>query len=198
MMKWNLPALGRIIYFVYSFLCHQLPERSLFLFGPRWMYSISEIQSAWQNTDNPLILRQFIGNPQMGWKVAWSDRMISMYGGIWFAALLWSLSKKQRRISVWIFILLALPIVLDGFTHLISDFSGLAAGFRYTNHWLAVLTQNSFPSTFYVGDSLGSFNSWMRWLTGFLFAFGLVWWLFPYVFESSADKPLTVPNNINI
>ncbi len=30
-MGWRLPA--HIIYFVYSFLCHQLPQRSFFLFG---------------------------------------------------------------------------------------------------------------------------------------------------------------------
>lgn len=197
MMKWDLPAVGRIIYFIYSFFCHQLPERSLFFFGPRWMYSISEIGSVWQNTDNPLILRQFIGNSQMGWKVAWSDRMISMYGGIWLAALVWSFYRKHRKLSVWIFILLASPMVLDGFTHLMSDFSGLAAGFRYTNHWLAVVTLNYFPSTFYIGDSLGSFNSSMRWLSGFLFAFGFVWWLFPYLFETSVDNSLAISNNIN-
>jgi hypothetical protein len=80
-MKWNLSVLGRAIYLAYSFVCHQLPERSLFFFGPKLMYSVEEIQVAWQRTTDPLILRQFVGNPGMGWKVAWSDRMISMYGG---------------------------------------------------------------------------------------------------------------------
>src|SRR5512138_2567527 len=86
---------GRSIYFFYSFFCHQLPERSLFFFGPKRMYSLTEIQAAWQNTTNPLIVRQFIGNPEMGWKVAWSDRMISMYGGVWVAGLLWGVWKKS-------------------------------------------------------------------------------------------------------
>jgi hypothetical protein len=36
------------------------------------MYSLPEIQTAWQETFNPLILRQFVGNPEMGWKMAWS------------------------------------------------------------------------------------------------------------------------------
>src|SRR5450830_1257432 len=62
---WNIPA--NAIYFVYSFLCHQLPERSYFLFGQKFTYSLTEIQAAWQNTNNPFILRQFIGNQQMGW-----------------------------------------------------------------------------------------------------------------------------------
>ena len=184
-MKWNVPGLGKIIYLLYSFVCHQLPERSLFFFGPKWMYSIGEIQAVWQGTQNLMLLRQFIGNPEMGWKVAWSDRMISMYGGIWLASLLWGMLRKYNpKISAWSFILLALPMMLDGFSHLLSDFSGLTEGFRYTNHWLAVLTWNQFPVSFYVGDALGSFNSWMRWLSGLLFGFGLVWWLFPYIRES--------------
>src|SRR5512134_1765246 len=51
---------GKVIYFIYSFFCHQLPERSLFWFGEKTMYSLSEIQVVWQNTANPMILRQFI------------------------------------------------------------------------------------------------------------------------------------------
>jgi hypothetical protein len=62
---------GKVIYFIYSFFCHQLPARSYFLFGSEFTYSLSEIQTAGKNTTNPLILRQFIGNPEMGWKVAW-------------------------------------------------------------------------------------------------------------------------------
>ena len=185
MMEWNLPGLGKAIYGVYSFVCHQLPQRSLFFFGPKLMYSVDEVRAAWQMTENPLILRQFIGNQEMGWKVAWSDRMISMYGGIWVAGLVWALfGKRKLKIPILIFILLAFPMAFDGITHLISDFSGITAGFRYTNDWLAALTGNYFSASFYVGDAVGSFNSWARWLSGLLFGFGLVWWAFPYVSES--------------
>lgn len=185
LMKWNVPGLGKAIYFAYGFVCHQLPQRSLFFFGRQLMYSVAEIQEIWQITDNPLILRQLIGNPEMGWKVAWSDRMISMYGGIWLAGLLWMrLQRHKWKISVWMFGFLALPMVLDGLTHFVSDFSGLTKGFRYTNQWLAVLTRSSFPQSFYVGDGSGSFNSWARGVTGMLFAFGLVWWAFPHIEES--------------
>jgi hypothetical protein len=34
---WQQPA--KLIYLIYSFVCHQLPERSFFLFGPRFSYS---------------------------------------------------------------------------------------------------------------------------------------------------------------
>jgi uncharacterized membrane protein len=182
MMQAGLSPPGRAIYFVYSFLCHQLPERSLFLFGPRTMYSLSDIQVAWQTTQDPVLLRQFIGNPQMGWKVAWSDRMIALYGGIWAAGLLWATIRRygpNQKIPTWAFLVLAMPMAVDGMTHFVSDLSGLKEGFRYANDWLAVLTNRSFPASFYTGDGLGSFNSDLRWITGLLFSFGLVWWAFP-------------------
>ena len=90
-MKLGLTSVGNALYFIYSFFCHQLPERSLFFFGEKTMYSLSEIQAVWQDTANPLILRKFVGNPTMGWKMAWSDRMISFYTsvclvGIWIVS----------------------------------------------------------------------------------------------------------------
>ena len=178
---------GKAVYFIYSFFCHQLPERSFFWFGEKTMYSLSEIQAAWQNTANPMILRQFIGNETMGWKVAWSDRMISFYTSIWLFAMLWyPLRRTIKPISWWGFILLLLPLVLDGSTHALSDLAGIGLGFRDTNEWLRALTNNTLPATFYAGDALGSFNSLMRFITGLLAGLAIVWLAFPYVFQSQA------------
>ena len=52
------------------------------------MYSIQQI-GAIGPTGDPNVLRQFIGNADLGWKVAYSDRMVSMYIGCrwrWLAA----------------------------------------------------------------------------------------------------------------
>jgi hypothetical protein len=76
---------------------------------------------------------------------------------------------------------------MDGGAHLLSDLSGFGFGFRDTNGWLSMLTNGSFPSTFYIGDALGSFNSWMRILTGVLAGFGIVWFAFPYMESSFAQ-----------
>ncbi|MCL5950921.1 MAG: hypothetical protein M1132_04235 [Chloroflexi bacterium] len=70
-MKLGWTGIGNGIYFIYSLECHQLPERAYFLFGPKVTYSLAEIQAAWHPTNDPLILRQFTGNPELGWKVAW-------------------------------------------------------------------------------------------------------------------------------
>jgi uncharacterized membrane protein len=177
---------GKAIYLIYSFFCHQLPERSFFFFGEKSMYSLPEIQTVWQNTVNPMILRKFTGNEMMGWKVAWSDRMISFYTSVWlFAAIWYPFRRKIKPIPWWGFVLLLLPIVLDGSTHAVSDFAGIGQGFRDTNAWLMAITNNTFPASFYAGDALGSFNSIMRALTGVLAGLGIVWLAFPYVFRKS-------------
>lgn len=188
-MKIGWSSAGKAIYFIYSFFCHQLPERSFFLFGQKTMYSLSEIQSAWQDTINPMILRQFIGNTDMGWKIAWSDRMISFYTSIWIFAVAWSpFRKKIKPLSLLFFALLLLPIALDGGTHMLSDLAGIGQGFRDSNQWLTSLTNHSLPVSFYVGDAFGSFNSLMRLITGLLAGLGVAWLAFPSLEESLAQN----------
>jgi uncharacterized membrane protein len=190
---WGSAA--RVIYFIYSWLCHQLPERSFFLFGSRFTYSLAEIQNAWQDTINPAILRQFIGNPDMGWKVAWSDRMVSMYTSLWlFGLLWWPMRRRLKLLPWWGLILFLLPMAVDGTSHFFSDLAGIGQGFRDGNLWLAVLTHRIFPTSFYVGDAWGSFNSLMRLLSGFLFGMGIVWYTYPYIDKAFTpqDQPMAV------
>jgi len=187
-MEAGWDAGGRSIYTIYTLFCHQLPQRSFFLFGEQPMFELREIQATWQNTADPLLLRQFIGNPEMGWKVAWSDRMVSLYTGIFlWAAIVGLWRKRLPRLPLWGLVLLALPLVLDGGTHMISDVTGgIGGGFRYDNAWLAWLTGSALASGFYAGDSLGSFNSWMRLVTGLLFSLGAVWFALPILDEAFA------------
>jgi uncharacterized membrane protein len=184
-MHLGWTSIGKAIYFVYSFFCHQLPERSFFFFGEKSMYSLAEIQTAWQNTTNPMILRQFTGNELMGWKVAWSDRMISFYTSVWLFAVIWfPFRRRVKPLAWWGLALLLLPIVLDGGTHMVSDLSGIGQGFRDTNIWLAVLTNHALPASFYAGDALGSFNSLMRLITGLLAGLAIGWLVFPFMFQT--------------
>ncbi len=179
---WEVPA--NALYFIYSFFCHQLPERSLFFYGPQLMYGLDQIGQVW-STENQLVLRQFIGTPEMGWKMAWSDRMISTYGGIWLGGVLWALlGKRAPRVPLWFWVLFGvLPLGLDGFTHFLNDLvaGSSGQGFRDTNDWLRVLTANALPDWFYYGNMLGSFNSWARWITGLLFGVTTVFAIFPII-----------------
>jgi hypothetical protein len=43
------------------------------------------------------------------------------------------------------------------------------------------------PSSFYVGDALGSFNSWMRLFTGLCFGIGVAWFMFPRIDEAMRE-----------
>jgi uncharacterized membrane protein len=186
-LGWN--KLGMDIYNVYSYLCHQLPQRSYFLFGQKASYTLGEIQSAWQNTIDPLILKQFIGNSGFGWKMAWSDRMFSMYTSIPVIAWIWwPLRKRITPLGIYEFIILLLPMVIDGASHTVSDQAGIGQGFRDSNGWLATITGNLLSPAFYAGDALGSFNSSMRLISGLSFGLAIVWFGFPYLDEFFNEK----------
>lgn len=192
-MRLGWDGAANVIYALYAYQCHQMPQRSFFLFGPKAMLSLDSIRAMWVDTFDPRVLREFIGNAAVGYKVAWSDRMVSAYTSIPLGGLLWRLFRKRlRALPLWGFILMALPMAIDGGTHVISDLAGIGQGFRYTNTWLAALTGNRFPALFYAGDALGSFNSWMRLITGVLFGVGLVWFALPVMQEAFDDMARTI------
>jgi hypothetical protein len=191
---WTGPA--TLLYTLYTPFCHRLPQRSWFLLGEKLTYTLDEINRVYPSTDS-WQLRLFYGTPEMGWKVAWSDRMISFYTmtpvfGLLYAAL----GRGRLRPIHWrVFVLALLP--LDGATHIFSDLiSGVSSGgFRDTNIWLAALTGNAFP-TFYAGDHFGTFNWWARLLTGLLAAWGIAFFAFPWLdklFQRQTQKSARNP-----
>lgn len=183
---WQTP--GKVIYAVYTLFCHQLPQRSFFLFGPEFTYSLTEIGNAWKPTTNPGVLREFLGSAELGWKVAWSDRMVSMYSSVLLASWVWwPLRDRIKQLSLKGLFFFLLPMGLDGVTHMISDLQGLGEGFRYHNQWLAEMTGYIFKPGFYAGTTWGTFNSGMRLLTGILFGVGFVWYLFPLLDDAFQD-----------
>jgi uncharacterized membrane protein len=126
----------------------------------------------------------------MGWKVAWSDRMVSMFTSLWlFGFLWWPLRHKLRVLPLWGLILFLLPMAIDGSSHFVSDLAGIGQGFRYGNLWLVEITRHLFPTYFYSGETFGTFNSLIRLLTGILFGMGIVWYTYPYL-----DHVITLPD----
>jgi hypothetical protein len=85
-------------------------------------------------------------------------------------------------ISFQFFLLLLLPIALDGLTHMANDliYGVSGDGFRDTNVWLSWLTGSTFPG-FYAGDHFGTFNWWMRLVTGLLAAWAVAFFVFPWM-----------------
>ena len=193
-MASGFTTAGRVIYFIYNFFCHQLPERSWFLFGPSFSYTQAQIAEAWGRPlsaiSNELTRRQFTGTAELGWKVAWSDRMVAMYGSIFLFGLLFALLRQRGRllkgIPWWLFFLFVLPLALDGTSHMIND--ALRLDFRQTNEWAAVLTGHTLPASFYAGDMIGSLNSLLRLLSGLLFGFGVVAFLWPMMEKEFSSR----------
>jgi uncharacterized membrane protein len=181
-MGLGLAGVADRIYFLYVLFGHQLPQRSIFLW-PKLMYSLPEMAAFTQSLD-PLVLKQFVGNTELGWKVAYSDRLMAWYGSFWIASLVYAVIRRRvKPLPFWGLLLFALPMFVDGLTHTISDVlvgQQFGAGFRDTNAWLAQLTNGALPGWFVVGDALGSFNSFMRWISGALFGVGLAWFLLTY------------------
>ena len=170
---------GQAIYRLLAPHDHQLPQRSYFLFGEDGgihTYSLAQIL-AWGADENNL--RAFVGNAKIGYKTGLNHRMIAIFTGLCIGGLIWQLAGERPRLRFIPFLLLALPLLLDGLSHMSSESSG--AGFRQTNLWAVRLTGGVFSATFYQGTTVGSLNWLLRTATGLLFGLGLAWYLFTYL-----------------
>jgi uncharacterized membrane protein len=181
-MHWGWVRPAAALYAFYGTTCHQLAQRSWFLFGPKLTYTVAELQQVMPAV-GPLELRAFVGTDALGWKVAWSDRMLSFYTmtAVW-GVVIWLLSRAGTNIRPlkWRFLVIALvPLVVDGGSHLLNDvLFTLGSGFRDTNLWLQILTGDAWPG-FYAGDHFGTFNWWARLVTGVIAAWGVAFAFFP-------------------
>jgi uncharacterized membrane protein len=169
---WETPA--NLIYKAFSLVCHQLAFRSFFLFGEQYYYprasaGMEGVQSFEQATglsesSNAADLyqaRNFVGNEQVGYKIALCQRDFAIYGGILLFGVLFSLSRYRLPglpWYVWIAIGI-LPIAIDGFSQILSQPPLSLLDYRESTPMLRVLT-------------------------GFLFGFTTAWFGYPVVEES--------------
>lgn len=113
---------ARVIYAIYRPACHQLPERSFFLFGPEAVYDRTELPAnGVADSDNVFVRRNYIGDPEHGYKVAICERDVAIYGSMFLMGLLFALMRGHlpRLKPRWL-LLFALPMALDGGTQLIG------------------------------------------------------------------------------
>jgi uncharacterized membrane protein len=189
LMAIGFSGLGRAIYTFFSFQCHQLPQRSYYLFsqaGGIQTYSLGQVVAWGADPSNPLTLRAFVGNTQVGFKVAIAHRLTAIHTAMFLGGLLWVLiGRRLPRLGLGGYALLILPMALDGGSHLISEVTRI--GFRDTNAWAVWLTGGLFPSSFYVGTTVGTLNWLLRTLTGSLFGLATIWLAFPYLAEGFED-----------
>lgn len=153
---WVTPA--RVIYGIYSFTCHQLPDHSYFLFGKTPVPLAQELMASGAPDEaNLLLFRSFIGNPEIGYKVALCERDIAIYGSVFIAGLIFAFLRERGRVrapSLKVYLLFLIPIAVDGLTQLV--------GLRESNWWL-------------------------RTVTGAIFGVASVWLAYPYVEDAMQD-----------
>lgn len=130
----GLSGPASLIYSVYSATCHQLPERSYFLFGERPFYSLSSLETGGLPEDQGLFQRRaFRGNESTGFKIAVCQRDVAIYGSVVLAGLLFGILRgRVRGIGLKVYLLLLIPMALDGLSQLF--------GLRESSWWLRTVT----------------------------------------------------------
>ena len=178
LMKVGAKLPAKMIYTVYSPLCHQLGFRSWFLFGeqPAYPRAAAHVQG-WKtfgeatglDEEDLWAARAFRGNEQVGYKVAICERDVAIYGSMLLFALLFAATGRKLHSLhvVWWFLFGWIPIGLDGVSQILSQMQipMLAAILPY---------RESTP--------------FLRTLTGFLFGFTTAWFALPYLEEVARDS----------
>jgi uncharacterized membrane protein len=176
LMEAGATGPANLIYTAYAPTCHQLPERSFFLFGHQHVYDVHELEAAGALPEGlNIVQRQLMrwqGTAEAGFKVALCQRDLAIYGtiligGLLFGALRGPLKKRHSKLPklpLWLYGLLLLPILIDGGTQLF--------GLRESN-WL------------------------LRLLTGGIFGSATVWLAYPYVEEAMTDVSRMAAKNMH-
>ena len=159
-LGYTRPA--EFIYTIYKLHCHQLPQRSFFLFGPQLAYSLETLQEllgAEMLADDSLA-RAFIGNPALGYKMAYCQRDTAMYGSMLLAGMVFGLIRRRlRSIPFVLYLIFLAPLAVDGLAQLL--------GF-YESTWQ------------------------LRTITGNLFGVATVWFAYPHLEAGMGDLRRTI------
>lgn len=188
LMKVDLAFPARVIYAMYSPLCHQLAFRSWFIFGeqpyyPRTLAEIPDVITYEQIAGDSALAdltraRRFIGNETVGYKVALCQRDVAIYGAILVFGVIFSITGRRLKPLPWYLwvVLGILPIGLDGG----SQLPGLVGGLL--------------PAWFPLRES----TPLLRTITGALFGLTTAWYLYPMIEESLADTRMLLTRKLAV
>lgn len=194
LMNAGVTGPARVIYTVYSPMCHQMASRSFFLFGDQYAYprelagtnlqpleahiaDLPEFEAV--DPDNwvafTFAARRFLGNEQLGYKMALCERDIAIYGFVLIGGLIYGLLRRRfdiKPLSLITFIIIGMgPIGLDGFSQLFS-------------YWATPIdgsTPTGIMATIHTIFSLRESTPFLRTFTGGLFGLMLVWLAYPHI-----------------
>lgn len=120
--KLGFGWLSKQMYNVLGFLCHQMPQRSFFLFGEQFMYSQNELLKVmnWNNMFTVNIQNRYTCSDSLGCKFGVCSRCTGLYTGMAAGSVTgWMIHKKN--IPLWIFGILLVPMAIDGGVQLIAS-----------------------------------------------------------------------------
>ena len=175
-MKLGFENLAKIIYWIYSHFCHQFAYRSWFLFGEQSSYPLVQQSSLNQLTfqdafgdEEPSseFARSIIGNDRFGYKMAFCQRDLAMYGSLLLFGMFYIITKMRvKRIPLIIWVSLGLlPLAIDGSVQFLGSISEFPIGIR---SW------ESLPI--------------IRTITGILFGFFTGWYIFPSIRMTASSQ----------
>lgn len=173
LMKEGAEQPATILYKLYGAACHQFAFRSFFLFGEQPYYPRSAAGvpgvipygiATGLSEDDIWAARSFVGNVQLGFKVALCERDVAIYIGILMFGILFGIfNRRFPRLPWYAWILIGLmPIALDGFSQLLSQPPLSLLPYRESTPLLRVLT-------------------------GWLFGFATAWFGYPIAEDGMRD-----------
>jgi uncharacterized membrane protein len=153
-------------------LCHQLPQRSFFLFGPQWTYTAEElVERLGTSIGLGMATRALVGNDAIGYKVGLCQRDVAIYGAILLSGLVYGFLRRFWKISslsLWAYVGLGIvPMLLDG-------------GYQFISYVLPLLWPGA-PIMPHETTPV------MRVITGALFGLATVWLAYPIVQETMEE-----------
>lgn len=177
LMKTGQVNAANRIYKLYRLLCHQLAYRSFFLFGEQAYYpleiaEIEAVKSFEQATGlaagDTEAASAFVGNEQLGYKIALCQRDIAIYGSLLLFGLVFALSGRKMKALPWLawLVLALLPMGLDGLSQLFGNMK--------------------VPALIWI--SLRESTPFLRVLTGLMFGWFTAWFGIPSIDEIVNEK----------
>ena len=122
-------AVARSLYRFFHLFCQQSPLRSFFVGGQGITLSPDDL-TAFDDLGNR---HSFVGNAQVGWKMALCERCLAIFTGLLaFGAIYGATKRRIRRAGVVGFSVLIAPLAVDGLTQF--------AGWRNSRWELRVCT----------------------------------------------------------
>ena len=166
LMHLGAKGAAMAIHIIYRPLCNQLPQRSWFLFGPQFAYTLPELM---ERVGADALVSQwspaFVGNEAVGYKMALCQRCVATHGAIFLFGLLYVLVRRRvHPLPWWAYVGFGLvPIAVDG-------------GYQAFSYLVSAPPFN-FPITPH------ETTPFMRTLTGALFGLATIWLAYPLIQE---------------